>query len=236
MAGGPRNASRSTRSRVARPAGTARPGRPPVDVVEADRVSSANAIVSSAKWTPEMRKRKASKPMIAATAAHRDREPDARPGTDAVMNEQPRRRVGAEADVERVPERELTGEAHHDVPGLADVREVEHQRRDREHVVARDERQREQHDPSRRDRRRHRRRSACHLRRPHRPCGRHSSTRISRPKLTMLLAEGVMSTPASASETADEHAAQRARRPSSRARPRSRSRTRARCRTGRAWG
>ena len=34
-----------------------------------------------------------------------------------------------------------------------------------------------------------------------RPCGRASNTRIRRPKLTILLADGVMSMPASASET-----------------------------------
>ena len=47
-----------------------------------------------------------------------------------------------------MPERELTGESHHDVPRLPDVREVEDQRRDREHVVARDERQREETTPT----------------------------------------------------------------------------------------
>src|SRR6185369_9951127 len=91
--------------------------------------------------------------------------------------------------------------AHHHVPRLSDVREVEDQRRDGEEVVAREQRQREQHD------------RRCHdpdppppvqgHRRPPpmRPWGLASNTRISRPKLTMLLADGAMSTPASASDT-----------------------------------
>ena len=88
-----------------------------------------------------------------APAQRDDREPDARPRTDAVVKEQARRRVRAEADVQGMPERELAGESHHHVPGLPDVREVERQRHDGEDVAARDERQRERGTATRRDQR-----------------------------------------------------------------------------------
>ena len=180
------------------------------------RASSANAMVSSDSWTPETRKRKASKPMNAPTrGAEDDREPDARPGPDAEVKEEPRRRVRAQADVQRMAERELAGEPHHHVPGLADVREVEGQRRDREDVAVGDERERERQQtrPRARDQRRARaavgRRAAvsgcriAHLRAaPMRPCGRASRRRTRSPKLDHALRR-----------RRDEHARERLRHP-----------------------
>jgi hypothetical protein len=54
------------------------------------RVNSANAIVSSAKYTPEMPKRNARNP-IACTEQHanRDRKEDAGPCADSVMKYSP---------------------------------------------------------------------------------------------------------------------------------------------------
>src|SRR5678816_3698455 len=113
-------------------------------------------------------------------------------------------------------QRELPREPHHDVPRLADVSEVEGQRRDREQVAVGHERKDEDPHADERDhhlaapsglgrvRRAHRGRLAHigHLRPPPmRPCGRASRRRTSRPKLAMLFADGAISTPASASET-----------------------------------
>ena len=48
--------------------------------------------------------------------------------------------VGAEPDIERVAERELAGEAHHDVPGLPEIGEVEDEDQDGQQVVVDEER------------------------------------------------------------------------------------------------
>ena len=76
--------------------------------------------------------------------AQRDGEPQPGPRSDTVVEEERPRRVRADADVERMPERELAREAHHHVPCLAGVGEVEDQRRDRERVVADHKRQRDE--------------------------------------------------------------------------------------------
>src|SRR4030095_14621125 len=93
-------------------------------------------------------------------------------------------------------ERELAGESHHHVPRLAGVGEVEDQRRDRKGVGSDEGGQRHHQDgqDSQVD-------EFFLHRLPSRPCGRSSSTRISRPKLNMLFAEGVMTRPAGASDT-----------------------------------
>src|SRR6185503_13081019 len=124
--------------------------------------------------------------------AERDRGPQPGPRADAPMEEDPAGDVGADADVERVPERKLAREAHHDVPGLAGVGEVEDERRHRERVRTR------KPGKQNREREKHGEAGACpsHGFLPNRPCGRRSSTRIRRPKLNMLLADGTMRSPA----------------------------------------
>src|SRR5262249_36884488 len=129
--------------------------------------------------------------------ARGDREPDAGPGPDAVVEEQPARRVRADADVERVPERELPGEAHHHIPRLAGVGEEQDQRGDRQRVAAREKRQRD----GRRAERDEAEAGAAQVFLPSRPCGLNRSTRISSPKLNMPFAEGATKRPAIASDT-----------------------------------
>src|SRR6185503_11497805 len=129
--------------------------------------------------------------------AQQDRHPQPGPRADAVVEEDRTRRVRADADVERMAERELPGEAHHHVPCLAGVGEVKDQRCDRERVGDREKgkNDEEQEQGGEADL------GADQAFFPSRPCGRSSSTRMSRPKLNMLFAEGAMKSPATASET-----------------------------------
>src|SRR3954462_1261004 len=96
-----------------------------------------------------------------------------------------------------MPERELARESHHHVPRLAGIGEVKNQRGDGERVVARECRQRDEQrgEDGKRDGR------SRHVRLPSSPWGRNRRTRINRPKLNMLFAEGAMKRPASASDT-----------------------------------
>src|ERR1044071_5769908 len=100
--------------------------------------------------------------------AEEDRDPQAGPGPDAVVEEDRARRVRADADVERMAERELPREPHHHVPGLAGVGEIENQRRDRKRVRAGEGgkyRKRGEKQPERDA-------AAAQARFPSRPCGR----------------------------------------------------------------
>src|SRR5207237_5424052 len=133
--------------------------------------------------------------------ADQDREPQAGPRADAVVEEDRTRDVGADADVEGMAERKLPGESHHHVPGLAGIGEVQDQRRHRERVVAGDEWQRDERRSENAEINRRRTPAAFHVRRPRRPWGRSNRTSIKRPKLNMLFAEGAMKSPASASDT-----------------------------------
>src|SRR5262249_593274 len=89
-------------------------------------------------------------------------------------------------------------EAHHHVPRLARIREEQDQGCDGQDIRAR---------PSWKNQQKHAGQEeqqlapASHGFFPSRPWGRNSSTRISRPKLNMLFADGTMNRPASASET-----------------------------------
>ena len=65
------------------------------------------------------------------------------------MDEQRRRDIGAEPDIERVAERELAGEAHHDVPGLAEIGEIEDENEDGQQVVVDEQRGADQDDQQR---------------------------------------------------------------------------------------
>ena len=91
-------------------------------------------------------------------AGHRDRDrgQQAEPGADAEMHVERRGRVGAEPDIERVAERQLAGKAHHDVPGLADIGEIEDEDQDGEQIVVgeqrRDDQRHEQQPPAARGR------------------------------------------------------------------------------------
>src|SRR5262245_28219551 len=94
-------------------------------------------------------------------------------------------------------ERELPGEAHQHVPRLAGVGEVQDERADRQRVGAGQPRERDgEHEQDREQAR-----GAGHDFFPNRPWGRSSRTRINRPKLNMLLADGAIRRPASASDT-----------------------------------
>src|SRR5262249_51423024 len=77
------------------------------------------------------------------------------------------------------------------------IGEVQNQRTDREGIGAREpgEHQREHEQDREQDR------GAGHDFFPSRPCGRSKRTRMSRPKLNMLLADGAIKRPASASDT-----------------------------------
>src|SRR5438874_1113488 len=50
-----------------------------------------------------------------------DADRHAEPGRQSVMHEERGADIGAEPDIERMAERQEPGEAHHDVPGLADI-------------------------------------------------------------------------------------------------------------------
>ncbi len=58
----------------------------------------------------------------------------------------PPARIGAEPDIERMAERQLPGKAHHDVPGLPDIGEVQNQDQDGQEIVAGKQRRAEQDD------------------------------------------------------------------------------------------
>ena len=135
--------------------------------------------------------------MAPTSAGDRQRQGQADPRAHAEVEEQRRRRVGAEADVERMAERELAGKAHHDVPGLAGIGEVEDEDEDREQVVVDEERrgqqgrkQEEQQDEA--AARNVGEQRGDHLSFfPRMPCGRNSSTSTRMPKANILLADGV---------------------------------------------
>src|SRR5882762_9590462 len=103
--------------------------------------------------------------------------------------------VGAKSNVKRMAKRKLAGEAHHDVPGLARIGEIEDQDQRRRHQG--DEQDREpQPCPPRylvQEQRPH------DARLPRMPCGRNSSTTTRIAKANMLFADGVNRRPASAS-------------------------------------
>src|SRR5262245_35138697 len=96
-----------------------------------------------------------------------------------------------------MPERELAGEAHHHVPRLSGVREVQDEGRHRERIRTDESGKGQQNGEQCGERDV----GAGHARFPRSPCGRTSSTRMRSPKLNMLFAEGAMKSPASASET-----------------------------------
>src|SRR5262249_25359765 len=118
------------------------------------------------------------------------------PGADAEVEKERPRGVRADAHVERMTERELPAKPHHHVPGLAGVGEVEDQRSHRDRVRSGQSRKKDQGE----EQERQKGVGAAHDFFPRRPCGRRSRTRMRRPKLSMLLADGAMNRPASASE------------------------------------
>src|SRR5689334_2882607 len=65
---------------------------------------------------------------------HRHGKADPRP--DAEMHVERRRGIGPQADIERVAERQLPGKAHHDVPGLPGIGEVENKNKNGEKIIA----------------------------------------------------------------------------------------------------
>ena len=95
-----------------------------------------------------MPKRKPSQPIDRAECGHRDRDRGeyAEPWPDAELEPQKRADIGAEPDVKRVPERKLARKAHHQIPGLPHIGEVEDQDQHRQQIAVGKERRREQHD------------------------------------------------------------------------------------------
>src|SRR5271156_5392831 len=164
-----------------------------------------------------------------ADHGNRYRRQNTEPWADIVTHEQSCRDVAAKPDIDRVPERELAGKAHHDVPGLTGIGEVENDDQDGEQIVV-DEKRRGQQggEQCNEEARRPGRQSAgkapdlapnlardlardlaCGFgdelvghqvtRLPKMPCGRNSKTSTRMAKANMLLADGVNSNPASAS-------------------------------------
>ena len=84
-------------------------------------------------------------------ARHRDRDrgQQADPRTDAVMHVERGGRIGAEPDIDRVAERQLPGKAHHDVPGLPRIGEIENEDQDGQQVVVGEERRGDQREQQR---------------------------------------------------------------------------------------
>src|SRR5712671_4551263 len=128
--------------------------------------------------------------------AQRDCDPQAGPRPDAPVVEHRARGVGGHADIDRMPERQLPGEAHHHVPRLPGIGEVEDKRGDRQRIGSGDGGKRDEEDYKNSQIGKF----PFQGRFPSKPCGRKRSTRIRSPKLNMLLAEGTMNSPASASE------------------------------------
>src|SRR5262249_56417120 len=104
-----------------------------------------------------------------------------------------------------MPQRKLTREAHHQIPGLTHIGEVEEERQHRQDITVSEKRQREENGERQRDddlaTRRHAAHEINHARCPIRPCGRSTSTAINSAKENMLFIEGANRKPASASET-----------------------------------
>src|SRR5262249_2530614 len=134
-----------------------------------------------------------------------DRRKHAEPRSDAEIDPKQRRDVGTQPDIERVAERQLAGVAHHQVPGLADIGEIENQRQHRDQVAVGDERsEQQQHkdDPNERALTlAHFEPKPHHARRPISPWGRNTRTAINSPKENMLFIDGSIKNPASASDT-----------------------------------
>src|SRR6266568_1258568 len=166
------------------------------------RANSANAMVSSAKYAEPPTEPADERP---AERRDRDRGKDAEPRPDAEMDPQRRRHIGADAQIERVAERQLPGEAHQQIPGLADVGEIQHQDQHADEIAVGDQRRGQKSGEQHRGEHAAAQRRICpqraHARRPSRPCGRSTSTAINRPNENMLFIEGAAKNPASASET-----------------------------------
>src|SRR6185437_6875025 len=135
---------------------------------------------------------------------HAGQHPD--PRQHAEMLEERAAQIGAEPEIEGMAEGKLAGEAHHDVPGLADRGSEEKDDEHRQQVIADEPRQRQHDDDEECQRHRDAHRQAedlpsPHACRPRRPCGRTNSTMMSSAKLNMLLSDGEKKSAASPSET-----------------------------------
>src|ERR1700732_3639917 len=104
-----------------------------------------------------------------------------------------------------MPERQLPGATHHQVPGLAEIGEVKNENEDGDQVAIGNERRHEKrHDDDgaqRASARWHVVPAHAHARRPIRPCGRNTRTRMSSANENMLFIDGSKKNPASASDT-----------------------------------
>src|SRR5277367_2654258 len=74
----------------------------------------------------------------AASGRDRHRPQQSEPWSDAEAREQEGRDISTEADIDRVSKRQLSGEAHHDVPGLAGVSEIENDNENGDEIVVDD--------------------------------------------------------------------------------------------------
>src|SRR5262245_39306173 len=102
-------------------------------------------------------------------------------------------------------QRKLARIAHHQIPSLPHIGEVEDEREHGQHIAVRRQRQGEENGERQRDddpaARRHAAHEIDHVRCPTRPWGRSTSTTISNANENMLLIDGANRKPASASET-----------------------------------
>ena len=71
----------------------------------------------------------------AAGGGDRNGGEEAEPWADAEAGEQHRRDITGKPDIERMAERKLPGEAHHDVPGLPGIGEIQNEDEDGEQII-----------------------------------------------------------------------------------------------------
>src|SRR6266478_5591493 len=136
---------------------------------------------------------------------HCDRRKHAEPWTDPELEPHERRHIAADADIKRMAKRKLARIAHHQIPRLPHIGEVEDEREHGQHVAVRRQRQSEEsgerqrdHDPPAWG---HAAPQLDHRRCPIRPCGRSTSTAINSANENLLSIPSANRKPASASET-----------------------------------
>ena len=79
----------------------------------------------------------------------RDGDEHAEPRPDAEQRPQRGRRVGAEPEIERMAERQLPGKSHQQIPGMAQIGEIEHQDQNRQQIAIGDDRREQEHQQQR---------------------------------------------------------------------------------------
>src|SRR5262249_3565302 len=141
----------------------------------------------------------------AERGADSDRSEHAEPRADSEFEPQQRSHIAAHADIERMAQRKLARIAHHQIPSLPHIGEVEDEREHGQHIAVGGQRQGEENrkrqnndDPAARG---YAAPQPAHRRCPIRPWGRSASTAINNAKENMLFMEGANRKPARASDT-----------------------------------